>query len=845
MAEPENLTRSLCEPLPTDTSRGLHVGGRCLGRVELRKDWDKITRPDLLGGRVTNEEALWMVIFTMGIASNRDRILQAHDLERWVLDFFMVWGPVAATVQYSARFNAPDGFHHLLWSLFLCGMAGQIACLNHNLSGAAAFTAALYGLIVLAMVRAAWLLPRARPFGLYFAASYAGAVLNAASIALLGKAAGVHVRGLLWLNALWEAGATVFFLLATEHRPARRRTWDVPVSIEYVIRRYEGFHMTITVCSFLFPLALQAQAFATSAGARVAILLANVYALALKLALLDSDHVPVERHAIRRSRPTAITYLVVHPLSMLGIGITGVGFIALVSDAQAPSPALHDISSTALCLGPAITWSAVGVTKLLHTPLSDVQAHTHKAAVLCGSALVFLAPRAFRLSDRRTQATAWFVTATMVLTFALQLLVEYANGSRMDGWRLRAPRLLIDWADHAAGARVGARISGMEHFFTVLVAVAVFALNRSLQEQGDVLLYTLKLLVLYGMLVHTMRYASRFADEDGAHKILWSAFQFGLLLLLLGLTYHADAPWSLHKCAAVAMYLFVALGFSGRVVAFLPRGRPSAAFFAGASLAAAALLATTLPASGYGEVQMAAAAAMVLLAEPLLGLVLHMFAPSDEVRRRIGLPVNAEYLAQRFQVLQLEVMTVAVIVPNAVYPLNAAHAACVAGAVLLACFLALALKAAIFDVAPVSLDHHAVAISERSRHLFFLAQPPILLGIALTGGAMSLLIPVVDRLGPRGSDRFAQGLMARAAAVTLGALSVEKLTHRWFKASVHLAKAAFGVLGALVLAAWPALAAESGALQTIAVVVGTTCLVVVFQLALSAAFPAQESLVAG
>ena len=33
--------------------------------------------------------------------------------------------------------------------------------------------------------------------------------------------------------------------------------YDLPVAIQYVIKRYEGFHMMTIVCTFLFPLALQ------------------------------------------------------------------------------------------------------------------------------------------------------------------------------------------------------------------------------------------------------------------------------------------------------------------------------------------------------------------------------------------------------------------------------------------------------------------------------------------------------------------------------------------------------------------------------------------------------------
>ena len=61
----------------------------------------------------------------------------------------------------------------------------------------------------------------------------------------------------------------------TENRPARKRSWDIPVDIEFFVKRYEGFHMMIMVCSFLFPIALQGKLFESDSTSRTAVLLAN------------------------------------------------------------------------------------------------------------------------------------------------------------------------------------------------------------------------------------------------------------------------------------------------------------------------------------------------------------------------------------------------------------------------------------------------------------------------------------------------------------------------------------------------------------------------------------------
>ena len=97
------------------------------------------------------------------------------------------------------------------------------------------------------------------------------------------------------------------------------------------------------------------------------VLLANVYALALKLSLQDTapdddTEADFRRHAIRRSRPAAITFILIHPLSMLGIFLTGVGFVAAILGEPLA------FSRSVMCHGAALTWVVTAVTKSLHSP---------------------------------------------------------------------------------------------------------------------------------------------------------------------------------------------------------------------------------------------------------------------------------------------------------------------------------------------------------------------------------------------------------------------------------------------------------------------------------------------
>ena len=45
-------------------------------------------------------------------------------------------------------------------------------------------------------------------------------------------------------------------------------------------------------------------------------------------------------------------------------------------------------------------------------------------------------------------------------------------------------------------------------------------------------MYFVYFMVFYLVLQASMRYAARFNDNDASHKLLWSVYQFGLLLML-------------------------------------------------------------------------------------------------------------------------------------------------------------------------------------------------------------------------------------------------------------------------------------------------------------------------
>ena len=281
-------------------------------------------------------------------------------------------------------------------------------------------------------------------------------------------------------------------------------------------------------------------------------ILANVYALALKLSLQDTapdadTEADLHRHAIRRSRPAAITFMLIHPLSMLGIFLSGVGFVAAILGKPLA------FSRYVMCCGAALTWVVTAATKSLHSP-AVARVHNVKTALTALCSLVFLAPLAFRLPQLATSA---LVAANAVVLLAGLVASEFFLQPRtcmLKHWTIRPPRPLKTW--DTAHHLVGANVTGLEHFFTVLSAVAVFQLNERLQEAehtwATVELYALHFFVLYELLAHTMRYASHFNDDDLWHKFLWSAFQVALLLMLEGAGGGEATRFSMYKVVAIS-----------------------------------------------------------------------------------------------------------------------------------------------------------------------------------------------------------------------------------------------------------------------------------------------------
>lgn len=118
------------------------------------------------------------------------------------------------------------------------------------------------------------------------------------------------------------------------------------------------------------PLFLQGKAFCSSLASMGAALLGILYAVILKLSIFDLS--PFEHasrsealllHAIPRSLWTSLAFIISFPLSILGIALTGVGFVAAVKQKDA------SIVRLLVCWGSFLCWATFTLTKALHRSL--------------------------------------------------------------------------------------------------------------------------------------------------------------------------------------------------------------------------------------------------------------------------------------------------------------------------------------------------------------------------------------------------------------------------------------------------------------------------------------------
>eukprot|EP00633_Aureoumbra_lagunensis_P008992 CAMPEP_0197321722 /NCGR_PEP_ID=MMETSP0891-20130614/66075_1 /TAXON_ID=44058 ORGANISM="Aureoumbra lagunensis, Strain CCMP1510" /NCGR_SAMPLE_ID=MMETSP0891 /ASSEMBLY_ACC=CAM_ASM_000534 /LENGTH=348 /DNA_ID=CAMNT_0042813747 /DNA_START=1566 /DNA_END=2612 /DNA_ORIENTATION=+ len=339
----------------------------------------------------------------------------------------------------------------------------------------------------------------------------------------------------------------------------------------------------------------------------------------------------------------------------------------------------------------------------------------------------------------------------------------------------------------------------------------------------------------------TMRYAARFNDDDGAHAVIWSLYQLLLLCLLEGLsassTFQHFKLSNLFQIAAIALFGFLAVGFWLRIVIFLPRARPFALALAAVCFIHSGISALAGSFSELRGILLVLFCVIALSTDALLVCGMRLtHGNSLEMLHQFDLPLNIEYVIARYGGLQMEILGVAVIVPNAYFPTAYPHPPLVAAGVACAGLTAVFIKILLFDADATAPERHAVRQSQGRALLFFTLSPITLFSISLLGGAFSLLLP---RAGSQAGEHRAR-LLFGASSILFASLTATKLSHAAQQYRAHCVKAILTAIGCLAtLAPILFLDLDDNSISGLIPVVWTTlvCFFVSFsQLAVNAAF---------
>jgi len=165
----------------------------------------------------------------------------------------------------------------------------------------------------------------------------------------------------------------------------------------------------------------------------------------------------------------------------------------------------------------------------------------------------------------------------------------------------------------------------------------------------------------------------------------------------------------------------------------------------------------------------------------------------------LSVHMSRTYVTMRIDSLFMEVLGVAVFVPNAIWPGQYLHGSLVIFGDFFAVKLAFSIKAVLFDVAPLEASHHAINSGHMRRLGFFLVAFTLLVALCMFGAGVPLIIASAGINGISSREHFSQSLVASAAALFWLSSAAMKFLHRYdTNKKIHEKKVMLQGIGALV-----------------------------------------------
>jgi len=780
-------------------------------------------------GLVSVNEGLWQIMITLSLSHLRFDLIKSYDIIFYILQWFMIWGPVSAAIRYSASFNDTDAYHLILWSCFFVAIAVQMMGSGTDLTMFAGGTSAMYAVVAVAYWRVACGFPELhRQTYIWMGISILKGVLFVPLMIPSLTVDGAHswlVRGIMYFHALFGIAQTICHAIwkccypDEEDAPDgfQPRSWWIPFSLRYYVKHRDGLMMMAFSVGFLRPLALEGPQFNKGGEAAAIILLGATYALLLKVAYIDlrpkdqDSEAALARHALSGTPMASAIYLGMPALHILSIGLVGVGFAMGITDTV---DSYDHFAVQLLCYGSAAVWFQLALDRAVQRPVgpldnwSDLKKRRMTIVwrayifleVLGG--FTFMLPLCLSWKIWHTGAYLVGVEGTIIL---LQLVsrafIRRKWGTR---WSVASPRPLMEWyapqgsdenIDHKERARALEKNQRSESgrsallpqshevFFNVFFACGVNRLGCMILYDHDVMGNVLYFFCYYFVLENAMTYASRYNDSDLLHKFYWTAFGFAFLLMDLGsnpvLCKDQTHRWLLFPAACGAFNLLTGL-LHLRVVLVLGlcQGHHGHIFNSGLCFTFCSIRAIFLfswcydqnPKSEFVTVMLWA----LLLTLPLERIVKTVWRHWNPAHSP---PLNIGYCIARNNQIYMAIIAVSVLQQNMVNPGKSTRLlvgiACTA-------INALCFKTGIIDLGSRNEETHAMG----QGHLPFVAHsyllPVTFCSLTILGLAMHMIMKsIADHSNDTSSSRFTQALLCLSSATLWGALAGIRLCHKW------------------------------------------------------------------
>jgi hypothetical protein len=339
--------------------------------------------------------------------------------------------------------------------------------------------------------------------------------------------------------------------------------------------------------------------------------------------------------------------------------------------------------------------------------------------------------------------------------------------------------------------------------------------------------YALRLLVFYILIDATMFYSSRFGEDDASHKVIWAIVEYLLLLVLEGLGGDPAAPYSVYKLSLASLFVLFAFIF-GRVAWNNERSRRFSLFWSLVYALSSFFVYGTCFEEGAEVALFTPIVVIYFLAQPIFFYGVLMKAD----RSLWDVPPNLSYIVHRGNNLYVEVLAVALIVPNAIYPGSYSHQYLVFACDVIATTMALSLKWALLDVEPVEIDtfeNHAFGRGRWRAMLFSKLNPLIILGLGLAGGSLHILITGIGEDGLLSSTPYYQASLCTANVLFWVSLTLTKLLHKAWNPRVFRMKCTLQGMAA-VASIFPFFLSEDFWVLVAIVVVNAATMVGIFSL---------------